>query len=55
MPGEIDAAFYLPSRGLWIMACGAWKRYRCGRRFGHFRTEGEWGYGSCSRCNAPLI
>jgi hypothetical protein len=50
----MTAAFYPPSRGLLVLLRGAWRRYRCGQRFGHFRTEDWDGYGLCSRCRAPM-
>ena len=51
----MHAAFYNPSRGLLVWAMGAVRRWNCGRRFGHFRTEDWGGYGACSRCHTPLL
>lgn len=45
------ATLYLPSKGLRVRVRGAWRRYRCGRRFGHFPASDE---PMCLRCNARL-
>ena len=56
MPGDTDACLYLPSRYLAIRLANAWKRRRCGRRFGHFPAYDSLGiYKSCARCSTPLL
>lgn len=50
-----DAILFSPTRSLWIWWRGAWRRYRCGRRFGHSRAEDSFGYGACARCGTPLL
>lgn len=50
-----DATFCLPSRGFWIWWRGAWRRYRCARRFGHFPACDTLGGRVCARCGTPLL
>jgi len=50
-----DATFYMPSRGFWVWWRGAWRRVRCGRRFGHFPVEDSFGYRVCARCESPVL
>lgn len=47
-----DATLYRGSKYAWIRMRGAWYRYRCGRRFGHFPIHGQH---LCARCDATLI
>lgn len=54
-PDVPQATLFLPSRALRIRLAGAWRRYRCGRRFGHFRVPDYLGNGVCARCNTPLM
>jgi hypothetical protein len=49
------AVFYSPGRGLRVYLAAAWKRYQCGRRFGHFPSGGTSGYPVCTRCGKPLL
>jgi hypothetical protein len=50
-----DAAFYLPSRAIWIWLRGAFRRVRCGQRFGHFPAEDWAGNSACARCGTRLL
>lgn len=54
-PDVPDATLFLPSRALRIRLAGAWRRYSCGRRFGHFPAPDYFGYSVCARCGTYLL